>query len=135
MGHTGRYLKPNFSLKTPVFSINWGFMIKLVRTLISLLAKRQQNQQDLDREDRELIMTLTEMYEEAMADIRQEGIAQGEQRSNRRFVETILQNRFGAVDEELAAIVSSIASLPVEEYTPILLNSSRAELLARFSAQ
>jgi hypothetical protein len=105
-------------------------IIKLVRTLISLLTKRQQNQQDLDREDRELIMTLTEMYEEAMADIRQEAKAE----SNRSFVEAILETRFGSVDEELAAIVESIASLPVEEYTPLLLNASRAELLDRFSS-
>lgn len=88
-------------------------------------------------------MTLTEMYEEAMADIRQEakaeglaqGITQGEQRSNRRFVETILENRFGSVDEELAAIVENIASLPAEESTPLLLNASREEILERFSAK
>jgi flagellar biosynthesis/type III secretory pathway protein FliH len=81
-------------------------------------------------------MTLAEIHEEAMAGISQEAIAQGKAdglakgivKSNRPFVEAMLKTRFGSVDEELAAIVESIASLPVEESTPLLLNASRAEL-------
>lgn len=64
-----------------------------------------------------------------------EAKAEAKAESNRNFVEALLENRFGSVDEELAAIVESIASLPVEEYTPLLLNASRTELLDRFSAK
>ena len=45
-------------------------VIELVYELISILAKRQKT--NLDRDEEELIMTLTEMYEEVMAEVRQE---------------------------------------------------------------
>jgi len=42
------------------------------------------------------------------------------------------QVRFGSVDEELAAIVEPLLALSPEEFTPMLLQLSREELLARF---
>ncbi|MEM9539571.1 MAG: hypothetical protein AAGA60_08670 [Cyanobacteria bacterium P01_E01_bin.42] len=47
-------------------------VIRLVRELVTLLAKRQSREQDLDPTDKELIMTLTQMYEEAIAELRQQ---------------------------------------------------------------
>jgi len=37
------------------------------------------------------------------------------------------------VDEEVAAIVEEIATLPSEEFTPLLLQLSPEELLERFT--
>ena len=123
-------------------------VIKLVQELISLLAKRQNQDQNLDRDDRELIMTLTQMYEEAMAELRQEakeeglqeglqqglqqGKAEGEREAKCRLIKTLLRIRFDTLDEELVAMVNAIASLDSEEFTPLLLQQSREELLARF---
>ncbi|MBW4577861.1 MAG: hypothetical protein KME08_21745 [Aphanothece sp. CMT-3BRIN-NPC111] len=58
----------------------------------------------------------------------QSGLEQGQ----RRVVENLLRFRFGALDKELSAIISPVLSLPLEEFTPLLLQLSREELLARF---
>ncbi|NJN87288.1 MAG: flagellar assembly protein H, partial [Leptolyngbyaceae cyanobacterium SL_7_1] len=42
--------------------------------------------------------------------------------------------RFTELDAALAAIVPQILALPTEEYTSLILQLSREELLARFSA-
>lgn len=122
-------------------------VIKLVRELVALLTKRQNKEQNLDRDDRELIVTLTELYEEAMADVREEflqeglqeglqqGLQQGKKQATLGLINNLLQTRFGEVDEDLAAIVDAIASLPSEEWVPPLLQLSREELLVRFGKQ
>jgi hypothetical protein len=51
----------------------------------------------------------------------------------REIIESILKVRFGALDEQLASIVDSLLALPPEEYTRLLLELSREDLLTRFS--
>ena len=104
-------------------------VVKLVYELLTILAQRQQ--QLLDRDDRELIVTLTQMYEEAVAELREEA----EKQATRRLITNILRVRFEEVDEDLAAIIEAIASRPSEEFTPLLLQLSREELVARFSTE
>ncbi|MDB9519632.1 hypothetical protein PN466_22055 [Roseofilum reptotaenium CS-1145] len=110
-------------------------VLKLVKALVALLNKRQNREQDIEPEDGELIMNLMEMYEEAMSEDREQAKAEAEQRATRHFVETLLRSRFGTLDEDLASRVEAIASLPPEEFTPLLLQLSREEVLARFPAQ
>ncbi|TRU24328.1 MAG: flagellar assembly protein H, partial [Microcystis aeruginosa Ma_QC_B_20070730_S2] len=40
---------------------------------------------------------------------------------------------FGNLDPDLSVIIDRILLLPVEEFTPLILNSSRTELIAHFS--
>jgi predicted transposase YdaD len=99
---------------------------------------------DIDQDDQELIMKLSEMYEQLLEELkeqkrqegRQEGLEQGreqgEKRERRAMVESILQVRFGEVDAELAKIVDKVVNISREEFTPLLLQLSREELLARF---
>jgi len=118
-------------------------VIKLVRELVALLTKRQNQEENLDPEDKELIVTLTQMYEEAMADVREEFLQQGlqqgteigEKQATLRLINNLLRTRFGEVDQELAAMVETIASFPSEEFVPPLLQLSRSELLARFQIE
>ncbi|MDB9516499.1 hypothetical protein PN466_05965 [Roseofilum reptotaenium CS-1145] len=77
-------------------------------------------------------MTLTQLYEEAIAQLREEGREEGRQ-GILRLIADILRVRFGELDEELAAIVEEIATLPSDEFTPLLLQLSREELLERFT--
>jgi hypothetical protein len=44
----------------------------------------------------------------------------------------MLKVRFGEVDEQLLAIVPALLQLPAEEYTTLLLQLSRQELIDRF---
>jgi hypothetical protein len=82
-------------------------------------------QQELTEDDQELIMNLTEAYQEARAQAVQEG--------QRQVVENLLRFRFGEVDEELSRVVDSLLQLSPEEFTPLCLQLSREELLARFA--
>lgn len=84
--------------------------------------------QNLDEEDRELIMRLLPLYEQDREQAIQQGIQQGE----RLVVESLLRSRFGSLDEELSAIIERLLTLPPEEFTPLLLQLSREKLLARF---
>lgn len=91
--------------------------------------------QDLDEDDRRLIMRLLPLYEEQLEAARQEGQQEGLQEGQRLVVENLLRARFGSLDEELIAIVPQILRLTTEEYASLLLrlaNLSREELLARF---
>ncbi|MEA5502389.1 hypothetical protein VB735_04550 [Halotia wernerae UHCC 0503] len=84
-------------------------------------------QTDLTEDDQELIMNLTQAYEEARAAAVQEG--------QRQVVENMLRYRFSSVDEELTRIVDSLLQLPPEEFARVLLeltNLSREELLSKF---
>lgn len=60
---------------------------------------------------------------------------QAKKEATRHFIETLLRSRFGTLDEDLASRVEAIASLPPEEFTPLLLQLSREEVLERFPAQ
>jgi hypothetical protein len=143
-------------------------VIKLVNDLIAILSARQQKEKDIDQDDQELIMKLSEMYEQLLEELkeqkRQEGIEeglkqgreqglkqgreqgleqgreqgleqgleQGEKRERRAMVESILQVRFGEIDSELEKIVDNVINISREEFTPVLLQLSREDLLARF---
>jgi len=108
---------------------------------LSLLYNLRQNlevrqDQDLEEGDREIIMRLAPLYqqdrEQAILQGEQRGIQQGIQQGERLVVHNLLQVRFGSVDEELAEIVEPLLALPPEQFTPMLLQLSREELLARF---
>lgn len=53
----------------------------------------------------------------------------------RLVVENLLRVRFGSLDNELRAIISPLLALLPEEFTPLLMQLSREELIARFGGQ
>jgi predicted transposase/invertase (TIGR01784 family) len=56
--------------------------------------------------------------------------AEGEAAATKKGIEAILLVRFGEIDEELAKVVPKLMQLESQEYTRLLLNLSRSELLA-----
>lgn len=78
---------------------------------------------------------LQEGRQEGLQEGQQEGLKTGVERERRAIIESILQVRFGEVDAELTRIINPLMAMSREEFTPLLLQSSREELLARFSAQ
>ena len=96
-------------------------------------------------------MKLSQMYQQQLEELRkqgqqegrqeglqegqQEGLRTGVERERRAIIESILQVRFGEVDAELTRIINPLIAMSREEFTPLLLKSSREELLARFLAQ
>lgn len=113
-----------------------GDIIELVHNLIAVLSARQRQEHDIDQDDQELIMKLSQMYQQQLEEIkkqeRQEGLDRGIERERRAMIESILQVRFGEVDSQLATIINPLIAMKREEFTPLLLQLSREELLARF---
>ncbi len=124
--------------------------LELLYNLRTILEVRQ----DIDREDRELIMELSPLYLQRLEDATQRGIQEGlqegmqqglqegiqrgiqqgmeqVQRTKRLMVESLLQVKFGEIDEELTQIIEPLILLEALEITRII-QLDRTELLARF---
>ncbi|MFN6502081.1 MAG: hypothetical protein RMX65_034530 [Nostoc sp. DedQUE01] len=109
------------------------------KATLELLYNLQQNlqvTQNQNEEDRELLMRLAPLYqqdrEQAIQEGEQRGIQQGVQQGERLVVENLLKVRFGEIDNQLQAIIEPLLSLPPEEFTRLLLQLSREELINRF---
>lgn len=106
-------------------------------TILQLLAtwKISIEASDLiQQEDREYIMTLSQAYLEWEKETKRRGIEEGMQQGQRQVVENLLKARFGELDEELAGIVEPMLQLPPQEYSSLLLQLPREELLKRFGS-
>ncbi|MBD6614608.1 hypothetical protein FNW02_01665 [Komarekiella sp. 'clone 1'] len=112
---------------------------KAIDLLLSLKTTLEVNQ-NVDEEDRNLIMRLSPIYEQKLAEAKQqglqegiqEGLQEGIQAERRNVIENLLQVRFGSLDAELRVIIEPLLALSPEEFTPLLLQLSREELLERF---
>lgn len=104
-----------------------GKAIDAVLSLRSILEITQNQNQDIDEEDRELVMALSPIYLQQLENAKQEGV----QQTARAVIENLLQVRFGS-DDELNSIIEPISRLSPQEFTPLLLQLSREELLSRF---
>ncbi len=111
-------------------------MIELVCNLFAMLELNQQEGNILTREDRELMMNLSPVYLDKLAQNKQEGIREGLQQGleieRKNMIESILLNRFGEIDEDLSSIIPQLLKLSPMEIVPLLLNLSRTDLINRF---
>jgi hypothetical protein len=96
--------------------------------LLSNLRSNLEVNAEIEAEDRELVMRLSPILSQQLDSATQQGLQQGQ----RQIVENLLKVRFGSLDEELSAIISPVLLLPLEEFTPLLLQLSRDELITRF---
>jgi predicted transposase/invertase (TIGR01784 family) len=81
--------------------------------------------------DEVLAMLGQELQEpRAFREIREEATAATTVAVTKEGIEAILLVRFGEIDQELAAVVPKLMELDSREYTRLLLNLSRSELLA-----
>ena len=90
---------------------------------------------EIDVEDRELIMNLTPAYLEWERITELRGLERGKEQERRQIVENLLLARFGFIDEQLAAVIQPVLNLTSQEYTTLLLqlsSLSREQLLSRF---
>ncbi len=110
--------------------------------LLASLKTTLEVSQNLDVEDRDLIMQLSPLYEQRLAEATQQGIQEGRQEGiqteRRTIIENLLRVRFGTLDEQLTVMIEPLLELPPQEFSSLLLqlsNLSREELLLRFSQQ
>ncbi|MEO0843680.1 MAG: hypothetical protein AAF063_33045 [Cyanobacteria bacterium J06643_5] len=105
--------------------------IGAVLSLKSILELTQNQNQDISEEDRELVMALSPIYLQQLEEAEQKGVERGVQQGVAAVIENLLQVRFGS-DDELNTIIEPISRLSPQEFTPLLLQLSREELLDRF---
>lgn len=106
--------------------------------LLSDLLSNLEVNQDLESEDRELIMRLSPLFSQRLEEATQSGMQQGMQQERRELIENMLKVRFGELDSQLEAIIEPIMELPTENFTRLILqlsNLSREELVGRFTAE
>lgn len=111
--------------------------------LLANLKTTLEVSQNLDVEDRDLVMQLSPIYEQRLAEATQlgreegrlEGIQLGVQNERRTTIENLLRVRFKTLDNELQTIIEPLLALPPEEFTSLLIQLSREDLLRRFSQQ
>ncbi len=81
-------------------------------------------------------MELSPHYLQRLEDATQRGIQQGIQQSIQRgqrlIVESMLQVKFGEIDEELAQIIEPLIQLETTDRARLIVQLDRSELLARF---
>ncbi len=91
-----------------------------------------QAKKTLNTEEQSLIMKLSPLYVQWEQEATQRGMQQGVQQERRAMVESMLEVRFGTLDETLAALVEPLSQLSAKEAAQAVLQLSREELLARF---
>lgn len=101
---------------------------KLLLLLTNLQANLQTSK-NLTEEDRELIMELSPL----VLQWQEEAERKGMQAERRATIENLLRVRFGSLDNALSATIEPMLELPPEEYTRLLLQLSREELLNWFN--
>lgn len=105
----------------------------VVLELLSNLKTILEVSQNLEPEEQDLIMRLSPLYEQRLAEATQQGIEQGIEQGQRIFVENLLRAKFGELDDELRGIIEPLLALPPADSTTLLLQLSREELLSRFN--
>ena len=97
---------------------------------LELLYQLQSNlvtdtEQELQPEERELIMAIPSLFREQLEAAQQQGIEQGieqgRQAQQRLILENFLQVRFGEINSKMTAFLSPISKLPAAEFTVLLL--------------
>jgi hypothetical protein len=78
-------------------------------------------------------MELSPLYLQRLEDATQAGVQQGVQQGQRLMVESMLQVKFGVIDEELSLIIEPLIQLEPLERTQLIMLLNREQLLARFS--
>ena len=76
-------------------------------------------------------MELSPLYLQRLEDATQAGVQEGQ----RLMVESMLQVKFGAIDEELSQIIEPLIQLEPLKRTQLIMLLNREELLARFRRQ
>jgi hypothetical protein len=91
-------------------------------TLQSSLAGNQEQQLELD--DRELIMAIVPLFQQQLEAAEQRGLQQGIQQGQRSILESFFRVRFGELDPILAAFLTPVSTLPATAFTMLLLQLS-----------
>jgi len=108
-------------------TLAWDDPIRI--NALELLYRLQSNlvadsEQELDPEERGLIMAIAPLFQEQLQLAKQQGIEQGREQQQRLILENFLLERFGELTPEIAEFISPISTISVGEFTRLLLEIS-----------
>jgi hypothetical protein len=98
-----------------------------------------ENRNDREQNETELMMRLaesplfTEYMQRATADAVTNAVATAVKSVHQDVVESLLLKRFGSLDDDLIQVIPNIIKLSPVEFTSLLVDLSREELIDRFS--
>ncbi len=102
-------------------------------TALELLYRLQSNlvtdtPQELESEERELIMAITPLFQQqiqaAQQQAREEGLEQGRQEQQRLILSDFLSGRFGELSPKMSVFLTPLSKLSATEFTRMLLGIS-----------
>ncbi len=90
---------------------------------------------DQEPDEMELLMTLARspLFVEYMERATADAVSTAVKTVNQSIVESMMLDRFGALDQELSEIIPNIIKLSPSELIPLLMHLSREELIDRFA--
>jgi hypothetical protein len=97
--------------------------------LVSWRINIELNQQ-VEQEERRILMALSQVYLEWEKQTKRLGYEE----ERRSTIENLLQLRFGSIDQDLQAIIPNLMNLNNAEYTRLLYQLSKEELIQHFQA-
>jgi hypothetical protein len=89
---------------------------------------------EVDPEERQILMALSQAYLEWETETKRQGIEQGIEQGQRSMILSVMRFRYGAIDPELESIIPDLIALDPETSTQLLMQSSREALVAHFQS-
>jgi hypothetical protein len=86
----------------------------------------------VEQEERRILMAVSQVYLEWEKQTKRLGIDQDLQQERRSAIESLMQLRFGSIDESLEVIIPNLMALSSPEYTSLLLQLSKEALIQHF---
>jgi hypothetical protein len=115
-------------------SQNSAYRQKILELFASLKVNLEAST-DRDLDEMELLMSLTEspVFVDYMKRATADAVADAVKAGYQSVGESIMVDRFGALGEDLSAILPNVLKLSPSEFIPLLMHLSREELIDRFT--
>ena len=97
---------------------------KVTLELLYNLQKNLNINQQIETDDRELVMRLAPLYQEDREKARQEGQQQGEQQGEQQIILRLLNRRFGELELSLIGQIQGLSTDELESLGDVLLDFS-----------
>jgi flagellar biosynthesis/type III secretory pathway protein FliH len=109
-----------------------GYQRQDVLNLYRFIDWLMQLPEDLELEFRRDLEQLEEGKMPYISSIERMARQEGKQEGRQEEVESLLETKFGALDEELRQILNALMQLPASERARLILQLSREDLIAHF---
>jgi hypothetical protein len=104
----------------------------LISSFVDTYLRLNQAEEKVFQTEIAKIITTTE--QEQVMELTTSWMERGIEQERRSAISGLLELRYGAIDEQLAAILPSLVALTSVEYMPLIYQLSKEELINRFNS-